>query len=179
MFKPVSIIAALALVVVPFGANAFVCGRSLSLNDLGEQVEQQVGEPGSLECLVDNLVTKQVSGIGLVPNETISTEMVSANIGAVDGHPQIKYSFHYTIWAEQFDLLQQLWAGEQGRFDAAASQFSTEFAEEVCASGRPEADFFAAGGRIEISVILSSSVGMKKFFYEELVDMEITDWEAP
>lgn len=179
MFKPLSVIATLALVIFPFASEAFVCGRSLSSTDLGEKVEEQVGEPGSLECLVDNLLTEQLKGLGLAPNGTISTQMVSANIGAVDGRPEISYTFHYSIWAEQFDLLEQMWTNERGQFDAAASQFPEQFAKEVCATGRSEADFFAAGGRIEVSVKLSRSVGLKKFFYEDLVGMEIPDCEAP
>jgi hypothetical protein len=176
--RPLSVTATLALAIVPFAAEAFVCGRSLSSGDLGETAEEQIGEPGSLECLVDNLLTEQVKGLGLAPNETISTQMVSVNIGAVDGRPEVRYTFHYSIGADQFDHLGQMWTNERGRFDAAASQFSEQFAKEVCATGRPEADFLAAGGRVAISVKLSSSVEFKQFFYEELVGMEITDCEA-
>jgi hypothetical protein len=166
------------LAFLPVSAEAFVCGRSLSSNDVGEQAEQQVGEPGSLECLVDNLLTEQMNALGLPPNDTISTEMVSASIGAVDGRPLISYTFHYTVWAEQFDLLAKMWADEHGKFDAAAREFSANFAGEVCDNGRDEAGYFAAGGQIRVLVKLSSSAGLKKFFYETLVDMEIKDCEA-
>lgn len=166
------------LAVVPFSADAFVCGRSLTSNELGEQVEAQVGEPGSLECLVDNLLTEEMSSLGLAPNDAISTEMVSANIGAVEDQPTITYVFHYTVWAEQFDQLQGMWADKREKFDAAASQFSAKFAAEVCSEGRSGSGYFAAGGRIHVLVVLNSSVGLKKFFHETLVDMDIKDCEA-
>ncbi len=173
-----SLITSAILSATPFSADAFVCGRSLSSNDLGEQVERQVGDPGSLECLVDHLITERVKPLGLAPNDTISTEMVSANIGAVDGQPTISYTFHYSVWADQFDLLARLWADDLEKFDSIAREFSTQFDKEICAVGRSESAYFAAGGRIHVLVKINSSVGLKKFFYETLVDMEIKDCEA-
>jgi hypothetical protein len=167
------------LAVAPLSAEAFVCGRSLSSNELGEQVEKQIGEPGSLECLVDNLLSEQIKGLGLTQNETISTEMVSANIGAVDGEPMISYTFHFRVWAEQFDQLAGMWADERGKFEAVASEFSAQFADEVCADDRDEAAYFAAGGRINVLITLNSSTGLKRFFHETLISMEIKDCEAP
>mgnify|MGYP001344830850 CR=1 FL=1 len=166
------------LSVAPASADAFVCGRSLSSNDLGEQVEKQIGEPGSLECLVDNLMTEKMEGLGLAPNETISTEMVSANIGAVDGKPTISFTFHYTVWAEQFDPLVRLWAEQRERFDELASEVAGQLALAVCAEGRNEAAYVATGGRINVTVKLNSSVALKKFFHETLLEMEIKDCEA-
>ena len=179
MLRRLNALVVVGLVSCAGSAEAFGCGRSNFVNDAGEQVEKQVGEPGSFECLVDNSLTEKMTGLGLTPNETVSTEMVSANISSRDGAPEVSYVFHYRIWAENFDLLTQLWSKERNRFHDMALALSKQITSQLCSPESEEAAYFTAGGRAHITIVLNSSVGLKKFFHEELVDMEIADCEAP
>ena len=118
--------------------------------------------------------------MGLEVQGTVAAEMVSSDIGANAGHPLVRLGFEYWPSGGQAIRLLDMERRNSQAFAGIGRSLSDRLPAAACATfGPEELAFFAAGGAMQLVVVLKSVDGdVKADFSREIVNLTVNFCEA-